>query len=427
MSPGLRLSRGSPSGGPERRSRGGAPAVARVRMFDEPRGLKGLTNLGNTCFMAACLQCLAHTPPLAGYFLDDPAYPERRGGKVPVVATALEKVMRALHRDGAGAGRVSGYRASPGGAHNPREFINALDRCPPLDLFTDRDQHDSQEFLRMLLDKLNDELNTVLRAPPYKEEKDDFSEPEWDKAERLWAQYKARTDSVMVDVFAGQLRSSVECHACGKASTSYDPFWDLSLPLRAAREHGGNGGSRGGGMGSLLRGIGGYMSSSAGSPSGGGPLSVMDCLRAFTEDDVLEGRDAFACPRCRAKGSATKRLRVRRWPRVLVLHLKRFQWGATGRPGRKIDACVEIPEEFSLGPFLTEDMAAVVGSGGVPKYRLFAVTNHMGSLMGGHYTATCDAGGGKWFTFNDASVDAAAGGAPPRSSSHAYVLLYALH
>ena len=55
----------------------------------------------------------------------------------------------------------------------------------------------------------NSTCTATTRPPPYKEEKDDFSEPEWDKAERLWAQYKARTNSVMVDVFAGQLRSSV--------------------------------------------------------------------------------------------------------------------------------------------------------------------------------------------------------------------------
>ena len=196
-------------------------------------------------------------------------------------------------------------------------------------------------------------------------------------------------------------------------------------------------------MGSLLRYMSGSGSSSSVSGSGsGGKLGVLDCLRAFTEDETLEGSNTFACPRCKAKGAATKRLRVRRWPRVLVLHLKRFQWGATGRPGRKIDTPVDIPSEISLGSFLTEDAAAAAGfsgggggsgggSGGGdgrgPKYRLFAVTNHMGSLHGGHYTATCDAGGGKWFTFNDASVDAlGGGGGPPQSSSHAYVLLYAL-
>jgi hypothetical protein len=37
-----------------------------------------------------------------------------------------------------------------------------------LELFTDRDQHDSQEFMRMLIDSLNDELNRVTQPPPYK-------------------------------------------------------------------------------------------------------------------------------------------------------------------------------------------------------------------------------------------------------------------
>jgi ubiquitin C-terminal hydrolase len=341
------------------------------------------------------------------------------------VASEFARVVRAIHKSDA--------LASARDAHDPRAFMRALDSRPPLDLFTDGDQHDSQEFLRFLLDALDEALNAVTTPPAYLEEKDDFSEPESAKAARLWAKYRARTSGVVVDVFAGQLRSAVTCHACGKASTSYDPFWDLSLPLRKKRrkepEDGASSAAaasssttlRRSGSASLLSR---YMGVGRSSGSSSGALSVTDCLDAFAEDEPLNGADAFHCPRCEARGAATKRLSVQRWPRVLVLHLKRFQWNDRGRPGRKIDTAVDVPQTLSLSPYLAEG-AATANGGGEAKYELFAVINHVGSLAGGHYTATADAGAGEWYAFNDERVSSAGDG-PPKSSRNAYVLFYAL-
>lgn len=36
---------------------------------------------------------------------------------------------------------------------------------------------------------------------------------------------------LVVDLFLGQLMSTLECMSCGHKSTTFDPFWDLSLPI----------------------------------------------------------------------------------------------------------------------------------------------------------------------------------------------------
>ena len=166
-------------------------------MFDRARGLRGLVNLGNTCFAAACLQSLAHTPPLAEFVLRESLEESASARGASEVAREFARVVRAIHKSDA--------LTSSRDAHDPRAFVRALDARPPLDLFTDGDQHDSQEFLRFLLDALDEDLNAVTTPPAYFEEKDDFSEPESAKAARLWAKYRARTSGVVVDVFAGQL------------------------------------------------------------------------------------------------------------------------------------------------------------------------------------------------------------------------------
>ncbi|BFZ63267.1 Ubiquitin carboxyl-terminal hydrolase 16 [Saitoella coloradoensis] len=82
---------------------------------------------------------------------------------------------------------------------------------------------------------------------------------------------------------------------------------------------------------------------------------------------------------------AYKRFVIATPPKVLTLHLKRFQ--QVGRSMRKIDDFVEFETEIDLQPFIAPDsMDKTTSTEAVStKYRLVGVVVHMGTMSGGHY------------------------------------------
>ncbi|KAL2331868.1 hypothetical protein Fmac_019449 [Flemingia macrophylla] len=181
-------------------------------------GLTGLQNLGNTCFMNSSLQCLAHTPKLVDYFLED--YIREINHDNPLgmngeIALAFGDLLRKLWAPG----------ASPVA---PRIFKSKLARFAPQ--FNGFNQHDSQELLAFLLDGLHEDLNRV-KCKPYIEVKDGDGRPDEEVADEYWHNHLARNDSVIVDVCQGQYKSTLVCPVCRKVSVTFDPFMYLSLPL----------------------------------------------------------------------------------------------------------------------------------------------------------------------------------------------------
>ena len=50
-------------------------------------------------------------------------------------------------------------------------------------------------------------------------------------AEEAWEDYQKRNNSIVVDLFHGQLKSTLLCPQCEKESIIFDPFCYLSLPI----------------------------------------------------------------------------------------------------------------------------------------------------------------------------------------------------
>ena len=85
-------------------------------------------------------------------------------------------------------------------------------------------QHDTQELLAFLLDGLHEDLNRIIKKPYI--EKPDWKAGGGDRqlaefGKECWDGYKKRNDSVIVDLFQGQLQSTLICPECTKVSRPF--------------------------------------------------------------------------------------------------------------------------------------------------------------------------------------------------------------
>ncbi|XP_029770724.1 ubiquitin carboxyl-terminal hydrolase 2 isoform X3 [Suricata suricatta] len=335
------------------------------------QGLAGLRNLGNTCFMNSILQCLSNTRELRDYCLQR-LYVRDLSHSSSGHTALMEEFAKLIQTI---------WTSPPNDVVSPSEFKTQIQRYAPR--FVGYNQQDAQEFLRFLLDGLHNEVNRVTVRPKSNPENLDHL-PDDEKGRQMWRKYLEREDSRIGDLFVGQLKSSLTCTDCGYCSTVFDPFWDLSLPI-----------------------------AKRGYPE----VTLMDCMRLFTKEDVLDGDEKPTCCHCRARKRCIKKFSIQRFPKILVLHLKRFSESRIRTS--KLTTFVNFPlRDLDLREFASENTNHAV-------YNLYAVSNHSGTTMGGHYTAYCRSPvTGEWHTFNDSSVT-------PMSSSQvrtsdAYLLFYEL-
>lgn len=307
-------------------------------------GLRGLNNLGNTCFMNSILQALVHIPQFKEHFLghkDVCKFRKRRKtaetkGEVSCLACDLDKVFTAIY-----SGDQNPY--------SPAEFLYRWWQHSPT--LAGYKQQDAHEFFISVLDKIHE------NEKPYK-----FS--------------KAIGDCLCIahKVFTGILKSDVTCTKCGFTSSTYDPCIDISLDFEPIIE-------------------------TTTAPT------LTRCLDHFTRPEKLGSDQKLYCQNCQLNQEDwTKQMSIQKLPTVLCLHVKRFEHSMIHEASKKINQYLKFPFTLQLKQYMSSS-SSIEPEGGVSdtEYELFSIVSHIGRMNSGHYVMYIRLRG-EWYLCNDAWV-----------------------
>ncbi|XP_049864801.1 ubiquitin carboxyl-terminal hydrolase 47 isoform X4 [Schistocerca gregaria] len=155
-------------------------------------------------------------------------------------------------------------------------------------------QHDIQELCRVMFDALEQKFKNTDQA---------------DLISRL---------------YEGKMIDYVKCLECGTEKSREDTFLDIPLPVRP--------------FGTAVA----YS-------------SVEEALRAFVQHETLDGNNQYFCEKCDKKCDAHKGLKFSKFPYLLTLHLKRFDFDYTALHRIKLNDKVTFPEVLNLNSFIISD------------------------------------------------------------------------
>eukprot|EP01117_Protostelium_nocturnum_P017906 TRINITY_DN7372_c0_g1_i1.p1 TRINITY_DN7372_c0_g1~~TRINITY_DN7372_c0_g1_i1.p1 ORF type:complete len:380 (+),score=102.31 TRINITY_DN7372_c0_g1_i1:108-1247(+) len=229
------------------------------------------------------------------------------------------------------------------GVVGPKKFINRLRK--ENELFRGFMQQDAHEFLNYLLN----EIAETLEKEQKEKEKDNKKE-------------KKNEPTFIHQIFEGVLTNETKCMTCESVTSRDESFLDLSIDIEQN-------------------------------------TSLAYCLKNFSKIETLRGDEKFFCDSCHSKQEAEKSIKIKKLPRILVLHLKRFKYIEQAQKFKKLGYRVNFPVELRLENTMpeTEDSNRL--------YKLCSIVTHIGSGPNhGHYISITKSHD-KWILFDDEDID----------------------
>ena len=304
---------------------------------------KGITNIGNTCFINSSLQIFIHCPLFINKLITKINLINNK--TTPIISNFISICDLMLK--------------------TKRNYISIHDFKNILGLnhkiFSGAFQQDSQEFIRIFLEDISRELNEIKYNGIYRLLSNSDSKTKKMRDEDFHLNFIQREKSIIIDIFYSQL---VNIYTCQCNSTIYSFQKILDFPLLFPQN--------------LKSNI----------------ISLKELLKFHFSIEYIDFETK--CNNCQKKSKHKKELKISRPPEILILSLQRIDLINE----KKLDYKVKFSQKLDIYEFIDKDC----GYNKESKYDLFGIINHEGNIDSGHYYSFIKNENKKWIEFNDANV-----------------------